>query len=257
MSARPRSHLDPVLLLHGQPGGAHDWDRVTAAMAGRATAIAIDRPGWGRASGTAGGLAPNARAALFALDRAGAARAIVVGHSFGGAVAAWLAAEHPDRVIALVLASPSANGASLYKLDHLLAARVIGDALVVAAVGGPGLVLAVPPARRMISARLGLAEDYLLRAGAALRAPRAWKAFVTEQRALIDDLPALEQRLGRISTPTTVVIGAHDWVVPAGSARRLAGQIPGARLVEVPGAGHLLPQRQAPRLAELIVALGG
>ena len=37
---------DPVLLLHGQPGGAGDWDHVIAALDRQVRAIAIDRPGW-------------------------------------------------------------------------------------------------------------------------------------------------------------------------------------------------------------------
>src|SRR5947209_14666259 len=99
---------DPILLLHGQPGSAEDWDRVRAHIGERAPTIAIDRPGWDGDRGPAD-LAGNARAAIAAIDAAGARRAVVVGHSFGGAVAAWVAATTPDRVRALVLAAPSAN----------------------------------------------------------------------------------------------------------------------------------------------------
>src|SRR5436305_10189633 len=102
----------PVLLLHGQPGRAQDWDAVRSAVAGRAHCVAINRPGWDRETRPVD-LAANAEAALTALDAAGLKQVTVVGHSLGGAVAAWLAAEHPERVGALVLAAPSANRASL------------------------------------------------------------------------------------------------------------------------------------------------
>lgn len=46
--------------------------------------------------------------------------------------------------------------------------------------------------------------------------------------------------------------GAADRVVPAAAPRQLADQIPGARLVVLAQAGHLLPQRQARRLTETI-----
>src|SRR5205807_9865975 len=98
---------DPILLLHGQPGTARDWDRVRDAIGTRAETIAIDRPGWDGDRPPAD-LAGNAQAALDALDAAGAERAVVVGHSFGGAVAAWVAATHRERVRALVLVAPSA-----------------------------------------------------------------------------------------------------------------------------------------------------
>jgi len=93
-----------ALLLHGQPGGAADWDGVRSALDGRATALAIDRPGWDGET-RAQDLAGNARAALAALDAHGIERAVVVGHSLGAAIAAWLAVHHGERVSALVLAA--------------------------------------------------------------------------------------------------------------------------------------------------------
>jgi pimeloyl-ACP methyl ester carboxylesterase len=254
--ASPAStELDPVLLLHGQPGGARDWDRVEAALEQRAPVIRFDRPGWDGCT-SASDLPGNAQFALTALDMADVQRAIVVGHSFGGAVAAWLAATHPERVSALVLAAPAANVASLYAVDRVLAAPLVGELLSAAALAGPALAFTLPPARRQIAARLALDEDYLRTAGRALRGPRAWRAFVTEQRALVQGLPQLEPRLARIDAPTTIVIGRRDWVVPPASARRLATQIEGASLVFVEQAGHLLPLRHAARIAAAIVDAG-
>ena len=99
-----------------------------------------------------------------------------------------------------------------------------------------------------------LDDRYLRAAGRMLLAPRAWRAFVREQRFLVRDLPALAGRLGDISVPTTIVAGTGDHVVPIAAARRLAGQIPGAELVELEHAGHLLHVQQAGRLADVIAA---
>jgi pimeloyl-ACP methyl ester carboxylesterase len=243
----------PVLLLHGQPGDARDWERVIGALKPDSSAIAIDRPGWDGASEPTD-LPGNAAAALRALDARGIERATLVGHSLGGAIAAWLAASHPDRVQALVLVSPAANRDSIYALDRLLAAPVVGYLTAVATLGGVGLALAASPLRRLAAGGLSIDERYLKAASRRLLDPASWRAYVAEQRALIKDLPALEQRLSRISAPTTILVGADDRVVPVASARRLATQIPGARLELVPGAGHLLPQRHPERLAEAIVA---
>ena len=118
-------------------------------------------------------LAGNADAALAALDGRGAGRAVVVGHSLGAAVAAWLAATRPDRVAALVLAAPAANLAALYALDRWLAAPVAGDLAAAAALGGLGLALAIAPVRRRIAGATRLDEAYLRTAGAAVRRPGA------------------------------------------------------------------------------------
>jgi pimeloyl-ACP methyl ester carboxylesterase len=244
---------DPVLLLHGQPGGARDWERVIAALDPGTSAIAINRPGWDGVS-EAMDLPGNAAAALRSLDARGIERATIVGHSLGGAIAAWLAALHPDRVRALVLASPAANRDSLSALDRLLAAPVAGYLTTVAALAGVGLALTASPLRRLAAGRLSIDEQYLKVAGRRLLEPACWRAHVAEQRALIKDLPALELALPRISAPTTILVGADDRIVPVASARRLAGQIPGAQLELVRGAGHLLPQRHPRRLAAVIAA---
>ena len=243
----------PVLLLHGQPGGARDWDRVVQALERRVPTIVVDRPGWDGHSAPRD-LPGNAAAALASLDAHGPERATVVGHSFGAAVAAWLGAAHPERVAALVLLAPAVNGASLQWIDHWLAAPVVGPLLSTAALAGPGLALARPHLRDRVAARLGLDADYLREAGKRLRRPSSWPSFLVEQRALIAQLPALEARLPRIVAPTTIVIGSADRVVPAASAKLLATQIAGSELVPLKGAGHLVSLQHPQRVAEITLA---
>jgi pimeloyl-ACP methyl ester carboxylesterase len=246
------STSDPVLLLHGQPGNARDWDAVRAAIDGRVSTLAIDRPGWnGRGEPT--DLAGNARAALTVLDDHGIARATVVGHSLGGAVAAWLAAQYPERVRALVLVAPSASCESLNRLDELLATPVLGSALATGAFVGLGLTLKLRTTRHRISTGFGLPEDYLLGYSRTLLDPLTWHAFSVEQRTLVRELPELEARLARISAATTIVTGTADRIVSPASARRLATQIPGAQLVQLRRASHLLLQERPAELAELIL----
>jgi pimeloyl-ACP methyl ester carboxylesterase len=244
---------EPVLLLHGQPGGAADWDGVIAALGDRAQPLAIDRPGWdGRTR--ARDLAGNAAAALAVLDDHGVGRATVVGHSLGAAIAAWIAAHHPDRVRALVLAAPAANLASAGALDRWLAAPAVAEVAAAVGMGGLGLALSSRRVRMRLNRSGHLDPGYLRRSRATLLAPGAWRAYATEQRALIRDLPRLERVLGAIATPTTIVAADNDRIVPPAAARRLAEQIPGARLQVAPGGGHMLPQREPARVARAILA---
>jgi pimeloyl-ACP methyl ester carboxylesterase len=242
-----------VLLLHGQPGSAGDWDRVIAALQDRADVVALDRPGWdGRTRPC--DLAGNARAALAALDARGATRAVVAGHSLGAAVAAWLAAIHPERVSGLVLAAPAANVEALYALDRWLAAPVAGELAAGALLGALGAALAVAPVRRAIAAAARLDDAYLRTAGRAARRPSAWRAYAAEQRTLVRELPELEPRLAQIVAPTTIVAGVRDRIVPPRAPRALSRQIRGARLQISPVAGHLVPQRDPERVAAAILA---
>jgi pimeloyl-ACP methyl ester carboxylesterase len=242
-----------VLLLHGQPGGAYDWDPVVAALGGRADTIVFDRPGWDGESAPTD-LEGNAVAALEALDARGAARATVVGHSLGGAVAAWLAIRHPERVEALVLVAPAANTASLDRLDRVLALRVAGDVGSAALLSGLGVVLATSALRRRVAEGLALDERFLRASARKLLSPGAWRAFVAEQRVLFRDLPVLESRLAEVAAPTTIVAGSEDRVVSLDAARRLETQIPDAHVVVVDGGRHLLPQSHAHEIGGLILA---
>ena len=244
-----------VLLLHGQPGSARDWASVQARLDGTTT-IAIDRPGWDGSSRPTD-LSGNALAARDVLDRCGIERATIVGHSLGAAVAVLLAVLHPERVAALVLVAPSANTDSLYRLDRVMAQPVLGYAAGAGALITTGLLLATPPVRRRLAGRLWLDDRYLRSAGRSLLAPSTWRAFATDQRALVSELPSLEARLGEIRAPTTILAGGEDRVVPISAARRLASQIPRAEFVVVHGASHLLPQQHADRVAAVIAAAAG
>jgi pimeloyl-ACP methyl ester carboxylesterase len=242
----------PVLLLHGQPGGARDWARVQARLDGT-RAIAIDRPGWDGSSRPTD-LTGNANAARAALDAAGFERAAIVGHSLGAAVAVLLAILQPERVAGLVLVSPSANTDSLYRLDRWLAQPGLGYVAGAGALITTGLLLAVAPVRRRLAGRLWLDERYLRGAGRSLLAPATWRAFASDQRALVSELPALEARLDEIRAPTTIIAGSEDQVVPISASRRLATQISGAQLVVLERAAHLLPQQHPDRVAAVIAA---
>ena len=155
---------------------------------------------------------------------------------------------------ALVLIAPAANLAALYPVDRWLAAPVAGDLASAASMGALGLALAVAPLRRRIARVSGIDEGYLHLARDASLRPSAWRAYASEQRTLVRDLPKLERQLGAITAPTTILSGGRDRIVPPRASRRLADQIAGARLLVSPRAGHLLPHRAPDLVADVILA---
>jgi pimeloyl-ACP methyl ester carboxylesterase len=223
---------------------------VIAALPSGLDPLAMVRPGWNGGSRPLD-LRGNALAAADALD----APAIVVGHSFGAGVAAWLAVLRPDLVRALVLVAPSANTAALDGFDGVLAAPVLGPVLSGVMLGTVGGALSLPPVRQVLAARLGLDQGFLRAGSRLLLRPQSWRSFEVEQRALFRDLPALEERLEEIAAPTTIVSGTADRVVPSRAPRLLATQIPGARLELIKRAGHMLPHRQPDVVARAVAEL--
>jgi pimeloyl-ACP methyl ester carboxylesterase len=62
------------------------------------------------------------------------------------------------------------------------------------------------------------------------------------------------QRLKRVTTPTLVIHGADDPLVPVEGGRDTAAHIPGAKLLEIPGMGHDLPLELVGQIADAIAA---
>lgn len=237
-----------VLLLHGQPGSGGDWAGVAANLRERGIeALAPDRPGYGRNREPAGGFAHNARSLAALLD----APAVVAGHSWGAGVALALARELPDLVQAAVLVAPVTPLDRPGRMDRALAARGVGPLVAHAGFLAAGAALTRRGVRRRLERVLPGSDP-----ARWSEVPRAWRSFWVEQRALFDDLPRLA---GPVAQPQTVVVGTRDRLIDLGAARRYARES-GARLVELAGAGHLLPMQRPEEVAGVIAessAAGG
>ncbi len=98
-----------VLLLHGYGESLLSWQPVFDRLDAEADVVALDLPGFGLSSKPAGGYATDSLAAtvLRAMDAMGIGRAVLVGHSLGGAVAAAATLAAPSRVRGLVLVDPA------------------------------------------------------------------------------------------------------------------------------------------------------
>jgi pimeloyl-ACP methyl ester carboxylesterase len=249
----------PIVLIHGAGCNLEDMRLdLGERLAARRRVILVDRPGlgWSKRRGRDGS-SPQYQAAVLreVLDALGIDRAIIVGHSWGGAAAASFALDYPDRTAALVLlASP------LYPLAHptttlyaLFATPVLGwiyARTLALAIGllflGPALWSAFLPQFPP--------RDYLKRSAARLLLRPA--TFLANSRDMADLKRNLEPQPARyrgLSMPTLVMSGSSDFVVaPQLHAVPFASAVPHARLVMLPGIGHMLHHAATERvLAEI------
>ena len=237
----------PVVLLHGQPGDAHDWDRVVEALGGRVRAIVPDRPGYGRTGGPAGTIGANAEAVVALLDARGVGRATVVGYSWAGAIALDLLQRHPGRVAGIVLVSAVGGPGSVDDLDRLLAAPVVGPLF---SLGGL-VALRVERVRRFLAPSHSPIDPSALD-----RIPDgwlgSWRSFVVEERALVAGLPAITRALAPVDQPIEVLIGTADRVVRPASQEAMAEAL-AAAVVSLEGFGHLLALEAPDLVADSVV----
>ncbi len=246
-----------IVLLHGQPGSAADWQQVADLLPPELEALALDRPGYGGNRAEPGGFRLNAAAVLAELDARGIGRAVVAGHSYGGGVALALARLAPERVEALVLLASVGPGC-LTASDWLLAAPVAGEVCAVAAWWlTPWLArasLAALTRLRRRPVRPGELVNWQLWAYACRQHGPLWRSFLAEQRALVSELGWLSASLADVRQPALLLADPRDVLVPVRTAHQLAATLPDARLQLLPGAGHHLPRRAAAQVATAITA---
>jgi pimeloyl-ACP methyl ester carboxylesterase len=248
----------PVVLLHGQPGSGASWDPVIELLASEFRVLAPDRIGSGASVGEARGLTENADLVAEFLVEKGAAPATVVAHSWSGGVGVLLAAHHRSTVQSLVLVGAACTPDSLNALDRWLTYPGLGDALTLAGLVGIGEVLPrlrrfteYLPSRYRLQVETALPDQGVLGGGrGALRRHR--RTFMIEQRALTEELPAVDALLGGLDLPVAVVSGEWDLVVPTRAAETLARSIPGAELTVLPRAGHFVARDDPEALAEVV-----
>lgn len=219
----------PLVLLHPFPLDAGFWSAVVPHLSADRPVLTPEFPGLGSAAPedhpTVDGFA-DAIAELVAREAPGG-RAALCGLSLGGYVALAVAARHPGRVAALVLADTRAEADTPEAREgrHASAAQVRGEGL------APFLDGFVP--------RLVAAGDH-----ASLTAARAI-AEAQDPEAVARALDALAGRTDRvadlpgIAAPTLVLVGEVDALTPLAFSQTMARGIPGAELAVIPGAGHL------------------
>ncbi len=224
---------DPIVCLHGAGGNLGVFDGLFDALEAEHSLVAFDQPAHGRSGGldSLGSIEALAEFTAELLDALAIPRALLLGHSMGGAIAQELALAQPERVRALVLCATAARFEGLE--------RVIETARrVVAGVERRSFVreLYAPDAKPELLQR-GFLED-----------------LKTDPRALLGDCEALRDwrggaQSGRIRVPTLVVYGEHEFAQIRDAASELAAAIPGARKLVIPGAGHKLTLEQPAALA--------
>jgi uncharacterized protein (TIRG00374 family) len=253
-ATEPSAH--ELVLLHGQPGTAADWQAVMARLPAQLHAVAVDRPGYGASQRPAAGFNANAEAVLKDLDERKVDSAVLVGHSWAGGVALQAASLAPDRVQAVVLLAGVGPG-SVSILDWLLAAPVIGPlSAQLMWRWTPWLARARLAWLSRRDGPLSPGEHVSLQVWGQKSGSvePLWRAFLTEQRALLGELAELEAALPTIGVPVLLLADPADPIVPIMTAQRLASELPDARLRLVAHASHHLPRRAPGAVAEAIAS---
>ena len=259
-----------VVMLHGFGSQTRTWRQLGEALAsddvGVALALAFDRPGfglterpaaasWGRDRNPYG---PEAQVAytLGLLDAYGLERALLVGHSAGGALALQVALAAPERVVGLALVSPAVyqgGGAPAWTRPLLSTPQLnrLGPLFMRQLAGEPGDNFL--RAAYFDPSALDPADEAAYRR--ALRV-EGWDRALWELVKASRE-PALVPFLPQITQPTLVLSGAADTIVPAEQSELLARALPRATYHGIAACGHVAHEECASEtIAALLAWLG-
>lgn len=225
----------PVVLLHPGWGDSAIWDEIADRLRDQARVVRYDSLGYGESS------APSERYTALdelraVLDRLEVRRAVLAGHSGGGATALSMAAAEPERVAELLLLAPGVSGYPWPADDPFMTEAA-------AAAQAKDVERAV---------RIGLRTWARAGSGEAVETQIRSAVFGMERQApFLDEDPPVFEQLGKIETPVTMFVGELEYPMAAECCRAIAERLPSCRVLNLPGCDHMIPLRAAGAVAEL------
>jgi len=253
----------PVVLIHCYTCSLHWWERMAPQLAADHRVIRVDLLGHGGSEKPKAGygIDEQARGVAEALAEAGVQRAVVVGHSLGGAVATALAEQSSTLTAGLVIVAeaPDDSYGELSFSAKLGYVPMIGQAI--------ARVAQIAPASRVKDEyEQAFAPNFNISSGFDdpdqvvddLRA-MSYTAYADIHEASDDyrDEQPLDERLATAGVPLLVIFGDEDQIYDARDSVEAYEDVPGARTVLLPGVGHS-PNVEVPdQTAELIAGFAG
>lgn len=240
-------HAPALVLIHGFASSTLVWSNVFLKLAEAGyRVIALDLLGYGYSAKPRNGeytIAGQAKLLTRLLDALGIPRALFVGSSYGGAVAATCALDYPDRVEKLILVGTVNNNRPLaFTLLRLFGSPLFGDVVSPLLIGS----------RRLLRRRMKQVYDrheWVLderRVDARhlpLRAAGTQRAIIRTVRGW--DAERISRDAHLITQPTLLLWGENDQEIPLADGARLHEEIPGSRLIIFLECGHL-PHEEYP-----------
>lgn len=232
---------EPLVLISGLGYGLWMWHKMIPGLAEHFKVIAYDNRGAGQTAKPSGPYNVQMMADDLAglLDALEVKSAIVLGHSMGGFIAQQLVLSRPDLVSKLILSSTNFGG------PHHIPVTQEALAVMTDRSGDPidvikrGIAIACAPG--FTEAQPDVVQELINYRFTNPVPPEAYQAQMGVGLGLLSEEACFEHRLSAIKSPTLILFGEHDKVVPPGNAGLLAEKVENSTIVILPGAGHMYP----------------
>lgn len=244
-----------LLLIHGYTASLYVWKTVAPMLAdGGFHVVAIDLLGFGYSDKPRWfdySITSQTRTVARFMNRLGLGRATIVGSSYGGAVAATLALDYPERVEKLVLVDTVCNdNLKNHPILKLAAIPGLGEAIT------PFLIDSRAFQRYRMRGTLARANHNLITAERVegilrpLTAADAHHSLLATSRAW--SASRIEQDAHLINQRTLIIWGEDDKVIPVEDGHTLHGSMLNSRLVVLKDCGHVPPEEKSDIFVDLV-----
>jgi pimeloyl-ACP methyl ester carboxylesterase len=255
---------EPLLLIHGNGSAIEELETsgLIALAARTHRVIAVDRPGYGHSARPRGRLyTARAQAKLMfgALRTLGVTRATVFGHSWGALVALELAANHPECVRKLVVASGYYYPTARWEVPPLSAPALPVLGTVLRHTIAPLLSrLLWPLLIRRIFAPSPVPPKFRGYSREMAARPSQLQASAADTALMIPGAAAAAHKYQSLSVPVVIIAGEDDRVCDVNDhAARLHAEIPGSVIHRLSGAGHMIHQTRTRDVWAAVEGAGG
>jgi pimeloyl-ACP methyl ester carboxylesterase len=258
------SESPAVVLIHGLGDESDSWRHVVEPLSARYRVVAADLPGFGRSDKPRRAYTvPFLRNTMLALmDALSIPSATLIGNSLGAMIAQSIALEHRERVRGLVLIGGTllAGTQPLNLPMMLFLLPGLGEWLYTRLRKDPQAAFETLRGYYANLDELPEADrDFMFqRVNERVWSDGQRRAYFSVLRHTATWVPrqqrGLDEKLARLAMPTLVVRGEHDHLMPVANAQALVDVQPSARLVTIPGAGHLPQQERPQALLDAILA---
>ncbi len=243
--AGANADLPPMVFIHGASGNLRDQKMAfEKSLKGRGRMIFVDRPGHGyseRGGEEYSDPSNQAKAIAGLLDKLSISKAVIIGHSFGGAITAAFAVHYPQKVQGLVFLAPATHpwpgGVSWY---YPVASRPLVGYLFTELLALPAGLLSMKGGINSVFKPDPVPANYYQESAAELvLRPKNFRQNARDVTALKENVKKLSPRYKEIKVPTVIITGDSDDIVLAYiHSKGLERDIAGSRLIELKGVGH-------------------
>jgi pimeloyl-ACP methyl ester carboxylesterase len=240
---------EPLVMIRGISSNADHWYEQVPVLSQKYQLLVFDNRGIARSSDPGGSFSTRNMAAdtVGLMEAVGIKKAHVMGYSMGGMIAQEMALAYPEKVNGLILVATDC-GISLRVKAKPEFFRLFSEMIRLGTNEAKKAAAGCLFAKQTFETRPDIIERY---SEVSLRFPASQKTLGRQWTAIAQHDAC--NRLAKISSPTLVITGSEDELIPPQNAKVMAQRIPGAQMISIDGSGHLFLIEQPEAFNEAVI----